>query len=206
MGGPSGGGGRLFRKLSQGPHSTLLPQPWGLEAQLLGTGLPGRESGEGEEGGEGVRATEGGGGAMVRRGDAIGTRHSSLTVGNAADRDDGSQSWHHPTASPLPGSPTGLPPRSSSCSPPRAHQQQPRWRGGQRVEGEGCLGRQPSARRPALAQTRPDPTSCLPGAAANELALAGPASPCPVLHPPEDPGRREAGSCPALPEHSQAPT
>lgn len=78
----------------------------------------------------------------MRRGDAIGTRHSGLTVGNAADRDDGSQSWHGPTASPPPGSPTGLPPRSSSCSPPCAHEQQlPRWRGGQRAERGGLFGK-----------------------------------------------------------------
>ena len=77
----------------------------------------------------------------MRRGDAIGTRHSSLTVGNAADRDDSSQSWHRPTACPLLGSPTGLPPRSPSCSPPRAHKQQTRWRGGQRAEGGGLSGK-----------------------------------------------------------------
>ena len=47
-----------FRKLTRGPHNTLLPQPWGLEAQLpgrrgrerAGKGRGGRWGSDGEAG------------------------------------------------------------------------------------------------------------------------------------------------------------
>ena len=105
----------------------------------------------------------------------------------------GSRSWHGLTASLLPGSPTSLPPRSSSCSPPCAREQQlPTWWGGQRAEVGGLFGKTTNALRPALSQTRLDPTSCLPGAATNELVLAGPGFSLPCAPPsrgPQETGR-----------------
>lgn len=127
----------------------------------------------------------------MRRGDAIGTRHSGLTVGNAAEMTvlrAGTAPQHPRRRGPPPASLLAAPvvllpvPTNNSCQGGGE---------GRGRSGEGCLGRQPSAQRPALAQTWPDPTSCLPGAAANELALAGPGFSLPCAPPPT--GSREKG-------------
>lgn len=70
-------------------------------------------------------------------------RETGLTVGNPAGAEmTGSQSWHGPTASLLLGSPTGLPPHSSSCSPPRRMNNScQRGRGGQRAEVGGLFAK-----------------------------------------------------------------
>ena len=83
-------------------------------------------------------ARERSGRARVRRGHsyAIGTRHSGLIVGNAAERDEKYHTgWHSPCGG-HPGSPTRLPARTSSCSLPCS--QEPQLPMGRRGRGGVC--------------------------------------------------------------------